>query len=77
MSNFGFTIVGIIFTIGYFVTGVPLRIYVYSQEPSYRHYATIAIIKLAITDTAKWTFYNAKYMLPILFMIDIAVLCLK
>ena len=77
MSNFGFTIVGIIFTIGYFATGVPLRIYYYSHEPSYRYYTSLAIVKLAIEETGRSTVYNAKFMLPIMFILDIIILCLK
>lgn len=77
MSEFTFTIIGLIFLIGYFASGTILRILTYSQEPTYRCYSTDAIIYLAIMETAEYTFFNAKYMLPILLMIDVAVLCLK
>lgn len=67
----------IIFFIGYFVTGIPLRIYYYSHEPSYRCYTTLAIVKLAIEETTRGAVYSAKFMLPIMFIIDIIILCLK
>jgi hypothetical protein len=76
-KNFTGTITTIIFFIGYFVTGIPLRIYYYSHEPSYRYYTSLAIVKLAIEETAKSAVYNAKFMLPIMFIVDIIILCLK
>ena len=76
-KNFTGTIMAIIFFIGYFATGIPLRIYYYSHEPSYRYYTSLAIIKLAVEETARSAVYNAKFMLPIMFIIDIIILCLK